>query len=129
MLIHAIKLDNFLSFGDSSETIPLGPLNVIIGPNGSGKSNLLESIELLCNVSRELMVPADCLWKGAKGIPVASLSVVVTNPGGHQNLRYRLSFAGTGLPTIVDERVESENPPPGSSQPDVYYSMFKFFPA
>ena len=46
MLLHAIHLSNFLSFGESTQPLQLRPLNVVIGPNGSGKSNLLESIEI-----------------------------------------------------------------------------------
>lgn len=130
MLIHAIKLNNFLSFGDSSEAIPLRPLNVIIGPNGSGKSNLLESIELLRSAPEQLLKPIregggvrDWLWKGAKGTPTASLDVVVTNPRGPQNLRYRLSFTNVGQRfEIVDERIENERPASaGHSQPYFYY--------
>jgi predicted ATPase len=105
MLIHAIKLNNFLSFGDRSDPISLNALNVIIGPNGSGKSNLLESIELLRNAPEQLLKPIregggvqDWLWKGAKGIPAASLDIVVDYPAGYQNIRHVLSF------TAVNQR-------------------------
>ncbi len=47
MLIHSIHLNHFLSFGDASEGVKFGPLNLVIGPNGAGKSNLLEAIALL----------------------------------------------------------------------------------
>jgi predicted ATPase len=57
MLIHAIKLNSFLSFGETSAAILLQSLNVIIGPNGSGKSNLLESIELLRSTPEQLLKP------------------------------------------------------------------------
>jgi predicted ATPase len=87
MLIHAIKLNNFLSFGELSEVVPLRTLNVIIGPNGSGKSNLLESIELLRSTPEQLLKPIregggvrDWLWKGAQGTPTASLDVLIANP-------------------------------------------------
>ncbi len=128
MLIHAIKLENFLSFGGSSEEIPLGPLNVIIGPNGSGKSNLLESIELLRGAPEQFLRPIregggvrDWLWKGAKGTPTASLDFVVANPKG-SNLRYRLSFTEKGQRfEIVDERVENEHPESGKHDLYFYY--------
>jgi len=118
VLIHEIKLNNFLSFSDSAEVIPLRPLNVIIGPNGSGKSNLLESIELLRSAPDQLLKPIregggvrDWLWKGAKGTPVASLDVVVINPKGPQNLRYLLSFSEVGQRfEIVNEQIENEKP-------------------
>ena len=57
MLIHAIKLTNFLSFGDELQPVSLKPLNVVIGPNGSGKSNLLESIDLLRSMPEQLLKP------------------------------------------------------------------------
>ena len=89
MLIHAIKLNNFLSFGESAQAIPLGPLNVIIGPNGSGKSNLLEAIDLLKSAPEQLLKPIregggvrDWLWKGGQENPVASLDVVLGYPKG-----------------------------------------------
>lgn len=130
MLIHAIKLNNFLSFGDAAETIPLGPLNVIFGPNGSGKSNLLESIELLRSAPDQLLKPIregggvrDWLWKGAKATPTASLDVVVAHPKGFQNLRYQLSFTAVGQRfEITDERIEREKPDSAKhSQPYFYY--------
>lgn len=118
MLIHAIKLNNFLSFGDRSEPVSLNALNVIIGPNGSGKSNLLESIELLRSAPEQLLKPIregggvrDWLWKGVKGTPTASLDVLVGNPLGPQNLRYVLSFTAVSQRfEIVDEKIENEKP-------------------
>ncbi len=118
MFLYAIKLNNFLSFGDSPNAIPLEPLNVIIGPNGSGKSNLLEAIELLRSAPEQLIKPIregggvrDWLWKGASGTPTASLDVVVSNPKGPQNLRYRLAFTEIGQRfEITDEVVENEQP-------------------
>jgi len=130
MLIHAIKLNNFLSFGEKSESISLNSLNVIIGPNGSGKSNLLESIELLRSAPEQLLKPIregggvrDWLWKGSKGTPTASLDVVVDNPLGPQNLRYILSFTAVSQRfEIVDEKIENEKPVDGShAEPYFYY--------
>jgi AAA15 family ATPase/GTPase len=43
-LISKITLTNFLSFGDESETIDLGPLNVLIGKNSCGKSNIIKGV-------------------------------------------------------------------------------------
>ncbi len=128
MLIHAIKLNNFLSFGDKSESIPLNSLNVIIGPNGSGKSNLLEAIELVRSAPEQLLKPIregggvrDWLWKGAKGTPTASLDVVVDNPLGPQSLRYVLSFTAVNQRfEIVDEKIENEKPV-DSRHPEPYF--------
>jgi predicted ATPase len=118
MLIHEIKLNNFLSFGGSGDVIPLGPLNVIIGPNGSGKSNLLESIALLRSTPKQLLTPIregggvrDWLWKGGQDTPTASLEVLIDYPKGAQKLRYRLAFTAVGQRfEIVDERIENEEP-------------------
>ena len=129
MLIHAIKLNNFLSFGELSQAIPLGKLNVIIGPNGSGKSNLLESIELLRNAPEQFQKPIsdgggvhDWLWKGGKGTPTASLDVVVDYPKGPQKLRYSLSFTEVSQRfEIKDEKVEHEKPDTGHHQSYFYY--------
>lgn len=130
MLIHAIKLNNFLSFGENSEVLPLKSLNVIIGPNGSGKSNLLESIELLRSTPEQLLKPIregggvrDWLWKGAKGTPNASIDVVVENPHGPHKLRYILSFTAVNQRfEIIDEKIENESPADGSfSKPYFYY--------
>lgn len=118
MLIHAIKLNNFLSFGPEASEVPLGPLNVIIGPNGSGKSNLLESIALLRSAPEQLMTPIregggvrDWLWKGGQDTPTASLEVLIDNPKGAQKLRYRLTFTAVGQRfEIVDEQIENEEP-------------------
>ena len=128
MLIHSIKLTNFLSFGDELPPVSLKPLNVVIGPNGSGKSNLLESIDLLRSMPEQLLKPIregggvlDWLWKGAKGTPTASLDVVVANPHGPQNLRHVLSFTAVGQRfVIVDEKIENELPV-DNSHPEPYF--------
>ena len=57
MLIRSIRPRNLLSFGPDTETLPLGPLNVLIGANGSGKSNFLEAFGLLQAAPTELAVP------------------------------------------------------------------------
>ena len=132
MLIHAIKLTNFLSFGDELQPVSLKPLNVVIGPNGSGKSNLLESIDLLRSMPEQLLKPIregggvlDWLWKGAKGTPTASLDVVVANPHGPQNLRHVLSFTAVGQRfVIVDEKIENELPVDNSHPGPYFYYRY-----
>lgn len=114
MLVHSVKLKNFLSFGESAETLELGPLNVLIGPNGSGKSNLLEAFELLRNAPEQLLKPIregggvrDWLWKGGQPVPIASLDVLIANPRGPRALRYSLAFTEEGqLFKITDEKIE-----------------------
>jgi predicted ATPase len=132
MLLHEIKLINFLSFGKSTQIIPLGPLNVIIGPNGSGKSNLLESIELLRSAPEQLLKliregggVRDWLWKGIQGGQAASLDVVVDYPHGSQKLRYSLSFTEVGQRfEIIDEKVENEKPADAAHSQAYFYYHF-----
>jgi predicted ATPase len=137
MLINSIKLKNFLSFGDTAETVQLRPLNVIIGPNGSGKSNLLEAIDLLRNVPNELTKPIregggviDWLWKGGKdkpeALPEALIEVVIEKPiFSQQNLRYALSFCAVGQRfEIFDERIETEQPVDENHDNPYFYYHF-----
>jgi len=129
MLLTSIKLTNFLSFGDSSSVVALRPLNVVIGPNGSGKSNLIEAIELIRAVPKDLLTPIrdgggvrDWLWKGAPKTPAATIDAVFANPKGPANLRYLLSFTEVGQRfEILDERVELERPDEGHKKPYLYY--------
>ena len=82
MLIHSIHLNHFLSFGDASEEVKFGPLNLVIGPNGAGKSNLLEAIALLQSAPDQLLKPIregggvrDWLYKGGSSTPVAAIQM------------------------------------------------------
>jgi predicted ATPase len=116
MLIHSIKLKNFLSFGIDEKSIELRPLNVIIGSNGSGKSNFLEAIDFLRNAPDDLAKPIregggvqDWLWKGSNN-PIATVDAVVEQLSGNQKMRYVLSFySEQGRFRLADERVENEN--------------------
>lgn len=130
MLIHSIKLNQFLSFGDAPEAVDLGPLNLVIGPNGAGKSNLLEAIALLQSAPDQLLKPIregggvrDWLHKGGgSSTPVAALDVVLDYPKGPQRLRYGLEFTEVGQRfQIVDERIENEAPIRGKQQPYFHY--------
>lgn len=130
MLIHAIQLTNLLSFGATSPSVSMGPLNVIIGPNGAGKSNLLEAVALLQSAPDQLLKPIregggvrDWLHKVGAGTPVAALDVVLNYPKGPQNLRYGLEFTEVGQRfQIEDERIENEAPDgPNHTQPYFYY--------
>lgn len=71
----------------------------MIGANGSGKSNLIKVISLLQAAPSDLLRPIreggeihDWLWKGGKGVPVASIEAVVEPPPDKPQLRYWLSF-------------------------------------
>ncbi len=129
MLIEQLKLTNLLSFGNNSEPIALGPLNLVIGQNGSGKSNLLEAIDLLKNAPDQLVKPIregggirDWLWKGDDKAPIACIDAVINNPKGPTSLRYAISFAEVGQRfEIVDERIENDRPIEGLQDPYFYY--------
>ncbi|WP_419629044.1 AAA family ATPase [Thiolapillus sp.] len=131
MLIHSIKLNNFLSFGDQAAEIPLHDLNVVIGPNGSGKSNLLEAIELIRSAPKDLLTPIrygggvrDWLWKGAIKTPTASINAIIENPNNTSNIRYVLSFTEVSQRfELTDERIEREQPDPGYAR---HYLFYKF---
>lgn len=129
-LLHSIRLQNFLSFGDSVKEIALKPLNVVIGPNGSGKSNLIEAIELIRATPKDLLGPIrdgggvrDWLWKGAADTPTATIDATIEYPKG-PTLRYLMSFTRIGQQfEIVDERIENEKPDQGYDQPYFYYQF------
>ncbi|PXF31434.1 chromosome segregation protein SMC [Pokkaliibacter plantistimulans] len=132
MLIQSVHLKNFLSYGSDSEPLELRPLNLIIGPNGSGKSNLIEAVDLLRATPKDLLRPIrdgggirDWLWKGEKGIAVATINAVLSSPNSTQsNLRYVLSFTEVMQHfEITDERVENEKPDSGHMQPYFYYKF------
>ncbi len=50
-MISEIEIEGFKSFGPSTETIRLAPLNFLIGANASGKTNLLYALEFLKNAA------------------------------------------------------------------------------
>ena len=119
-MLKSIQLTNLLSFGEKSEQLELGPLNVLIGPNGSGKSNLVDALEILKAAPRDLHQPIreaggvhDWLWKGAAATPVAGIEAVVSG-GEAMPLRYALSFTADEQQRfqIVDERIEDAQPHP-----------------
>ncbi|HPJ27117.1 MAG TPA: AAA family ATPase [Synergistaceae bacterium] len=136
-MIQGVTLRNFLSFGNQSSEISLGPLNVIIGPNGSGKSNFIEAFDLLRHAPEQLLKPIregggvlDWLWKGGPGTPEASLDVVLKHPTGEGNLRYVLAFTAANQRfEIRDERLENEKPVDASHpEPYFYYRFNKGHP-
>lgn len=131
MLLHSIKLNNFLSYGGDSQAIEMRDLNVIIGPNGSGKSNLIEAVELMRSAPKDLLIPIRdgggvryWLWKGAKKSPIAKIDAVFENPQGNRNLRYVLGFTEVSQQFLItDERIEGEQPDQGHNRPYLYYEF------
>jgi predicted ATPase len=114
--IKSIKLTNFLSYGSSTPDTELKSLNVLIGPNLSGKSNLIEALAILRAAPKDLGDPiregggiAEWIWKGSKGVLTAEIAVVLDNPSGQQDLRYRLTFKMVGQRLeVADESLEDK---------------------
>ncbi len=127
-LLKSITLKNFLSFGPNSETVDLGPLNLIVGANGTGKSNLLEAVDLLRAAPNDIQTPirrgggiSDWIWNKTPGA-IASVEAVAQSLTSNFNLRYAIRFASVGQQLqIEDERVEKEKPDTGHTQPYFYY--------
>ncbi len=82
-ILKSIQPVNLLSFGPQTESIELGPLNILIGPNGSGKSNLVEIIRLLYFLTQKdpwRLVTAtggasEWIWKGARNSKESRCSI------------------------------------------------------
>lgn len=131
--IRSIRIQNLLSFGPSTPSLDLRPLNVLIGPNGSGKSNLIEVFGLLQNTAGDLSQPiregggiTEWLWKGdgkrSAKAPEALIEVLLAPLRGVNLLRYRLAFTRVGSTLeILDERIENEIPEMGHNRPYFYY--------
>jgi len=131
MLLHSIKLNNFLSYGDNCQAVEMRALNVVIGPNGSGKSNLIEAVELMRSAPKDLLIPIrdgggvrDWLWKGAKTTPIANIEAVLENPQSNRNLRYILGFTEVNQQFLItEERIEGEQPNYGHDRPYLFYTF------
>lgn len=131
MLLHSIKLDNFLSYGGEGQAVEMRDLNVIIGPNGAGKSNLIEAVELVRSAPKDLLIPIrdgggvrDWLWKGSPRTPTATIDAVFSNPKGPQPIRHVIGFTEINQQfIIVDERIETERPAPNHGRPYLYYEF------
>ena len=57
MEIKKIRLQNFLSFGNSTQEIDFSKLSTIVGPNDSGKTNVFRAIELVANLMNDNQIP------------------------------------------------------------------------
>lgn len=133
--IETIRLENMLSYGPDTKSLPLEPLNVFIGPNASGKSNLIEALSLLAAAPWDLQVPIGLgggvnawLWKGAVPAPAATIEVTIgfpiVNSTGIVPVGYSLSFTETGgrffvVDEVIENKVLATTP---YVQPHLYYS-------
>ena len=131
MFLKSLKLENFLSFGDSASSLEMRPLNVIIGPNGAGKSNLVESLNLLRSApstsdsaDMRAVISAgggvrEWIWKSGGESASASIDAIIDSPFGGKDLRYHLGFSGSNDQfTITNERIEDH---PADGDNDFYY--------
>ncbi|VEN75305.1 SMC domain-containing protein [Candidatus Desulfarcum epimagneticum] len=128
VFVNSLKLKNLLSFGDKSDDIELGPLNVLIGKNSCGKSNFIEAFSLLKSLPKDLLAPIrrgggirEWLWKGSDESSVAELNLSLNYPGDPIPLRYRLNFSEVSQRLeIFDEAIESARKT-HESEDDVYF--------
>ena len=136
-MIKSVKLNNFLSFGSSSQEIQLLPLNVIIGTNGCGKSNFLEAFDLLRNAPSDIRKPIregggvlDWLYNGSSNsdAPTASLVFIISTKQlplktkTYDTLRYELAFTSSGSRfELVEEKLTNEAP-----EQDLENALFYF---
>jgi predicted ATPase len=130
-LLKSITLQGFLSYGPEAVTIPLTALNLLIGPNGSGKSNFVEALSVLRAVPKDLPLPIrqgggvkDWLWRGDKAGAIEARLEILLAQGqiAVSAIRYRLVFGAEGdLFTVLDERVENENPEGRIRKPYFYF--------
>lgn len=129
--INTIRLQNFLSFGNTEET-ELKRLNVLIGRNASGKSDLIESLGLLQALNRDLPGPIrrgggirEWLWKGADKTPIAEINVTLNCPMPPVPLRYRLNFTEVSQrQELIDEAIERAHK--AQDQDDDVYFYYRY---
>ena len=133
MSIETLRLSGLLSFAPDSAPLDLLNLNVLIGPNGSGKSNLIEAIELLAAMPRDLAAtirdgggPSEWLWKGDAGGPAEIDAILEGAPTGRP-LRYRIQFdAVRSRVEVTDEAIEEVRPKPGMQQSSDVFFYYRF---
>ena len=133
MSIQTLRLSGLLSFAPSSEPLDLRSLNVLIGPNGSGKSNLIEAVELLAAMPRDLAAtirdgggPGEWIWKGERGGP-AEIDAVLNGAPTGRPLRYRIEFnAVHNRVEVTDEAIEELEPAPGKPPGADVFFYYRF---
>ena len=133
MSIQTLRLSGLLSFAPDSAPLDLRDLNVLIGPNGSGKSNLIEALELLAAMPRDLSATirdgggaSEWLWKGDGGGPAEIDAVLKGAPTGRP-LRYRLQFdAVQSRVEVTDEAIEELEPSPGRPPGSDVFFYYRF---
>ena len=109
-VLRSLSLRNVLSFGSDLQTFDLEPLNVLIGPNGSGKSNLLEIINLLRSLPKDLSPTLrdgggirEWLWKSAPAGSSIEIESVWDHGEKDNFLEHRISIKSDGLSYKIAE--------------------------
>ncbi len=129
-MLKAIKLNNLLSFGATTEISFNEGLNVLIGANGSGKSNLIEAISLLqampkdlAKVFREGGGIEEWVWKGEKD-SFSGIESIVEKYNGQQTLRHALEFRAMDYRLeVINESIGQINPPSIISKLEFHYDF------
>ena len=82
--LESVRFRSLLTFGPSSEPVPLESLNVVIGANGAGKSNFLSLLGLLGGTVGDFQAPVlaggggpEWIHKSRKDGSVSSIRAVV----------------------------------------------------
>ena len=138
MFLTSMRLENFLSFGESGAAVEMRPLNLLIGPNGAGKSNFIEALALLQaapSTSSKSNLPfaisqgggvGDWIWKGGGAAARALIDATFESPfdDADMDLRYVLGFSGAGgIFEIVEERIEDRDAYDGQDNAHFHYRL------
>ena len=102
---------------------------ILIRPNGSGKSNLIEALELLAAMPRNLSAtirdgdgPSEWLWKGSQRGP-AEIDAVLNGAPAERPIRYRLQFDSVqSRGEVTDEAIEELEPSLGRPPDPMFFS-------
>lgn len=132
-IISSIKLNNFLSFGDKSQPVELGNLNVLIGKNSCGKSNLIEAFAILQSLPKDLLDPIrkgggikEWLWKGRNTAAIAEINLTLNYPDDPIPLTYKLNFTEVNQRLeLVDEAIEASHKTNDLSDDEYFYYRYR----
>ena len=130
MFLRELSSSDFLSFGAGGTWLEFRPLTVIIGPNGSGKSNLIEAIDLLRSLPKDLATFArrsggiqDLLHNGdPQATPRFKATFSLRSHGSDLVYILKLGSVQQRL-EVLDERLESSRPIAGHAKNSLYFGF------